>query len=89
MQMLEVIIMPKKLQVTISDDNANILDNFLVSKNTKSLFVDLAISAYSKTKDGKKFLTNINEDKNKPENINKKNENQFMAVKKVKIEEWS
>ena len=56
--------MPKKLQVTISDDNANILDNFLVSKNTKSLFVDLAISAYSKTKDGKKFLTNINEDKN-------------------------
>lgn len=81
--------MPKKLQVTISDDNANILDNFLVSKNTKSLFVDLAISAYSKTKDGKKFLTNINVDKNKPENINQKNENQFMGVKKVKIEEWS
>jgi hypothetical protein len=86
--------MPKKLQVTIDDKSASVLDR-LYSKSTKSIFVNMAIKNFAETKDGKNFLNTLNSSKNddKLDNqklqIKEKTDLKTNVVKKVKIEEWS
>lgn len=49
-----------KIQVSISSESNNILTN-LATKNTKSIFIDLAIKNFAKTKDAKLFLKDTKE----------------------------
>ncbi len=67
--------------------------NRLISKPTKSFFVNMAIKNFAETKEGKNFLVPQNEknDDNKEEKIPKnKKDNHFLSQnKKVKIEQWS
>ena len=88
-------IMAKKLQITIDEESAAIMDNLKV-KQIKSLFVNNAIKAYFKTKDGKSYikevLTNkIEQQSDNDENSNsKRSENHFLPKdKKVKLEGWN
>ncbi len=87
--------MAKKLQITIDEESAAIMDNLKV-KQIKSLFVNNAIKAYFKTKDGKSYikevLTNkIEQQSDNDENSNsKRSENHFLPKdKKVKLEGWN
>ena len=59
--------MAKKLQITIDEESVVIMDNLKVNQ-IKSLFVNNAIKAYSKTKDGKSFMKD-GKTVNEPEKI--------------------
>ena len=49
-----------KIQVSISKE-ANLILGNLNQKNTKSIFIDLAIKNFAKTKEAKLFLKEIKE----------------------------
>lgn len=87
--------MAKKLQITIDEESATIMDNLKVNQ-IKSLFVNNAIKAYSKTKDGKSYIKEVLTNKSEQQNNNdennnsKKSENHFLPKdKKVKLEGWN
>ena len=87
--------MAKKLQITIDEGSVVIMDNLKVNQ-IKSLFVNNAIKAYSKTKDGKSFMKDgktVNEPEKivcNEENSTKRSENHFLPKdKKVKLEGWN
>lgn len=82
--MLEVIAMPK-LQINITDDSSKILDS-LIQKNTKSIFVDLAIKNFKETKQGKSFLSELESGK-KDLKVEKKSES-VSKKKNVGLQEW-
>lgn len=84
LQMLEDTAMPK-LQINITDDSSKIL-NSLIQKNTKSIFVDLAIKNFKETKQGKSFLTELESGK-KTSKVEKKVEN-ISQKKSVALKEW-
>ncbi|MCG3655427.1 hypothetical protein L5F43_09820 [Aliarcobacter butzleri] len=84
--------MLKKLQIMLDPETQKVI-NRLISKPTKSFFVNMAIKNFAETKEGKNFLVPQNEknDDNKEEKIPKnKKDNHFLSQnKKVKIEQWS
>lgn len=84
--------MLKKLQIMLDPETQKVI-NRLISKPTKSFFVNMAIKNFAETKEGKNFLVPQNEknDDNKDEKIPKnKKDNHFLSQnKKVKIEQWS
>jgi hypothetical protein len=82
--MLEVIVMPK-LQINITDDSSNILDS-LIQKNTKSIFVDLAIKSFKETKQGRSFLSELESNKKSPK-VEKKADS-VPKKKSVGLKEW-
>lgn len=84
--------MPKKLQIMLDSETEKVIDR-LISKPTKSFFVNMAIKNFAETKDGKNFLVpqDKKNDDNKEEKIPKnKKDNHFLSQsKKVSIEQWS
>ena len=74
-----------KLQINITDDSSKILDS-LIQKNTKSIFVDLAIKNFNETKQGKSFLSELELGK-KDSKVEKKTES-VSKKKSVGLQEW-
>ena len=82
--------MSKRICITIDDECVEILEK-LISKPSKSIFVQMALKSFAESEAGKKFLYTDKDLKNvvKKEKTSRK-ENHFLPEnKKVKIQEWS
>ena len=83
----------RKLQLNPTAETDEILNN-LSQRNTKSIFVNMAIKYFAKTKEAKAFLKNNDEKKelNKPmknQAPQKKDTNkQNSTTNKVSLKEW-
>ncbi|MGJ0493266.1 hypothetical protein [Aliarcobacter cryaerophilus] len=83
--------MPKRMTITFDDECVDILDR-LISKPSKTIFINLAVKNFSENAEGKKFLVPANSiQTNKPKvKQNSRKDNHFLPKdKKVRIEEWS
>lgn len=83
----------RKLQINPTTETDEILNN-LSQRNTKSIFVNMAIKNFAKTKEAKAFLKNNDEEKelNKPINNpapqKKDTIKQNSTKNKVSLKEW-
>jgi len=90
MQMLEAIIMAKRVCITMDDECIETL-NRLISKPSRTLFISLAIKYFKDTKEGQNFLLEEpykDEIKDKKLNFSNKDNNFLQNDKKIKLDEW-